>query len=37
MESFHEFRKLWGRIETDVEPGMYQMEINNSSFFLLRF
>jgi hypothetical protein len=29
MESFQNFRKLWGRIESDLAPGKYKMIVKN--------
>jgi hypothetical protein len=30
MESFQNFRKLWARIDTNIEPGVYKLEVDNS-------
>jgi hypothetical protein len=30
MESFQNFRKLWGIIKEDIEPGEYIFKIKNS-------
>ena len=30
------FRKLWGRIETDLEPGRYFYKIKNSNLYLIK-
>lgn len=33
METFPSFRKLWGRIEIDIGPGMYSVDIINSKIY----
>jgi hypothetical protein len=35
IESFQNFRKLWGRIEEDILPGNYTFVIKNSKNFYL--
>ena len=29
------FRKLWGRIDQDISPGNYTLQINNRKFYLI--
>jgi len=36
IESFQNFRKLWGRIEEDIEPGNYTFLIHNSNIFVFQ-
>lgn len=35
MESFPNFRKLWGKIEKNLEPGNYKILVNNSIWLLI--
>jgi hypothetical protein len=37
METFSTFRKLWGRIEIDLEPKLYKFEIIDSKKFFIIF
>lgn len=34
METFSSFRKLWGRIEQDLEPSTYTIEIEDSKLLI---
>lgn len=34
METFSSFRKLWGRIEQDLEPNVYIIEVVDSKIIL---
>jgi len=35
MESFPNFRKLWGRIETPLDPGDYVIIVKNSKIIFI--
>jgi hypothetical protein len=35
METFSTFRKLWGRIEVDLEPKIYNIEIFDSKIYII--
>ena len=35
MESFDNFRKLWGRINEDLAPGNYTIRVKNRKFLKL--
>ena len=35
METFSTFRKLWGRIEQDMEPKVYTIEIVDSKILII--
>jgi hypothetical protein len=34
MESFQNFRKLWGRITRDLNPGKYRMKVYNRNIII---
>ena len=35
METFVNFRKLWARIDVDLDPDVYELEIKDSIMFLI--
>jgi hypothetical protein len=35
METFPNFRKLWGRIDNDLKKGEYTLKIDNSIYLYL--
>jgi hypothetical protein len=37
METFNSFRKLWARIDTDLQPGMYNLMIQDSIFLKIKY
>ena len=36
METFSNFRKLWGRIDHDLKPDNYTIIINNSKIYIIK-